>query len=154
MPKACPAYNGQHSFQDDGEVLYRTRLSSCPTFCNLGAGDRANIIQSAGGCQLCLNWTGDHQRDKCSAKTRGKPFGNCTILVNGAPCGVKHSSLIHLSTTKYCNLVQVNSTSLRVAPTLDVVEGAEAGPRALLQIQSLEVQGDGNQGFGVLGCRQ
>ena len=48
VPKVCPACHAQHSFKDDkGETLYRTRLSSCPTFCNLGAGDRANLVQSA-----------------------------------------------------------------------------------------------------------
>ena len=114
------------------------------------------MIQAAGGCQLYLDWTGDHQRDKCTAKTRGKPFGNCSIQVNGAPCGIKHNSLLHGLTSKYCNLVQVNLTSAGsggVAPTLDEVEGADAGPRALMQVQWLEVEGDVNRVlvFWVLG---
>ena len=52
------------------------------------------------------------------------------ILVNGAPCGVKHNSLLQGSNSKYCNLVQVNLMSLEEAPTLDDKEGAEAGPHA------------------------
>ena len=44
--KVCPACHAQHSFRDDkGETLYRTRFSSCPTFCNFGAADRAHLVQ-------------------------------------------------------------------------------------------------------------
>ena len=57
--KVCPACNSQHTSPGDrGETLYRTRLSSCPTFTNLGAAERAGVIQKAGGCTLCLDWTG------------------------------------------------------------------------------------------------
>ena len=110
-PKVCPACSGQHSFNDKGDLLYRTCLSSSPDFCNLRPVDRANMLQAAKGCQLCLDWTGNHQRDKCTANTRGKPLGDCSIQVNGVLCGVKHNSLLHGSSSKYCNLVQVSTTS-------------------------------------------
>ena len=57
VPKVCPACNSQHSFDYEGETLYRTRLSSCPNFTNLGPAERACMIQTAGGCALCLDWT-------------------------------------------------------------------------------------------------
>ena len=66
------------------------------------------------------------------------------LQVNGVPCGSKHNSLIHGSTSSYCNLVQVNSASAGsggAAPPLDEMEEADAEPRALMQIQWLEVEG-------------
>ena len=66
------------------------------------------------------------------------------LQVNGVPCGAKHNSLIHGSTSSYCNLVQVNSASAGsggAAPPLDEMEEADAEPRALMQIQWLEVEG-------------
>ena len=56
-PKVCPACSGQHSFNDKGDLLFRTCRSSFPDFCNLGPVDRAYMLQSAKGCQLCLDWT-------------------------------------------------------------------------------------------------
>ena len=104
-PKVCPACNGQHSFSDKGGLLYRTQLSFCPDFNDLGPFERAHLLQSAKGCQLCLDWTGYHQRDKCTAKTYGKLFWDCSIQINGVPCGAKHNSLLHGLSSRYCNLV-------------------------------------------------
>ena len=106
--KVCPACIYQHSFPRN--TLYRTRLSSCPTFVNLGPVEQANIIQAAAGCALCLDWTGSHTRDNCDSRTKTKPFGNCTITTNGVECGARHNSLLHGTTSKFCNLAQVHTS--------------------------------------------
>ena len=46
--KVYQACNIQHTYQDKGDLLFRTGLSTCPNFCNLGIGDRANMIQTTG----------------------------------------------------------------------------------------------------------
>ena len=101
----------------------------------------------AGGCALCLDWTGDHTQDKCVYKSRGKAFGNCLITTCCVPCGDKHKSLLHGTNSKYCNLAQVHTSIVplgRSPPTMDEVERTE-NPCALIQVQWLECVGNVNQ---------
>ena len=137
VPTACQACSGQHSFQG----RCSTGLASAPAQPSATSELQTGLTLSNRQEDISCALTGQEITNETGAQLR-LILGNCTILVNGAPCGVKHNSLLHGSTSKYCNLVQVNSTSLGVAPTLDDVEGVEAGPRALMQIQWLEVQGD------------
>ena len=83
--------------------------------------------------QLCLDWTGDHQRDNCTAKTHGHPFGYCSIQVNGVPCGAKHNSLLHGSSSKYCNLVQVDTMS---AGSASEAPGSDGETSAAVQVDT------------------
>ena len=153
-PKECPACNGQHTFvTSEGETLWRTRLSNCPNFMEkMQAAERAALVEKAEACALCLDWTGSHQRDTCKEHIRkGKgPFGPCTITTSGVPCGKLHNSLLHGSTIKYCNYLQVNAlTGGRrdtKAPThKDMV--ALNSVTTLLQVQKVKMdceQGEGN----------
>ena len=155
-PKPCPACKEQHTFTNaQGEVLYRTRLSSCLNFTNMSPADRANLLQGVNGCALCLDWTGDHSRDNCTAKVRGKEFSPCSIPVNGSPCGKKHNSLLHGSTNKICNMVTRNcyNTEKKVLeplspPTNNEIGAAESDDLALLQVQWVDVEAEGeNKGL-------
>ena len=63
---------------------------------------RANIIQQARGCILCLDWSGNHQVGACQAKSRhGRTYKPCKQLVNGSPCGKWHNDLLHGTGNKY-----------------------------------------------------
>ena len=150
-PVACPGCQGQHVFQIKGETMYKTRLSCCDTFRNLPVSERAAIVDRVKACQLCLEWTGGHQRDNCSATSKaGKPLSNCTVRVNGSECGLKHNALLHGSSVKYCNLVQVYNTIRSQTPgsgsipSVDDLEksDARAGANTLLQMQYTEFVGD------------
>ena len=108
-PPPCPACSQQHPFQSKGETLYCTRLASCPAFQNSSTAGCATMVQTVNGCQLCLDWTGTHQRDNCTSKSKGKPYSNCNNLTSGKPCGLRHNPLLHGTQVKYVNYVQVNS---------------------------------------------
>ena len=113
-PKECPACNNQHTFTgQDGTMLYKTRLSVCDDFKALSVDDRVALVEGAGGCALCLDWTGSHQRDTCKEKVSAKMglFDSCKQMVNGQPCGRKHNYMLHGSTSKYCNFMSVNIVS-------------------------------------------
>ena len=106
-PKDCPACNSQHTVmgQDGVTTLYRNRLSTCDVFRALGVEERAAMVEAAGGCALCLDWTGSHQRDTCKElmSVKAGPFQVCNQLVNGNPCGKKHNRMLHGSVAKFCN---------------------------------------------------
>ena len=153
-PKDCPACNGQHTFvTPEGETLWRTRLSNCPNFMDkMQAAERAELVEKAGACALCLDWTGSHQRHNCKEHIRkGKgPFGPCTITTSGVACGKLHNLLLHGSVIKYCNYMQVNAVKggkkdIR-APTHKDMEAVNS-VTALLQVQRVKMdcpQGEGN----------
>ena len=161
-PKACPACNGQHSSgtTPGGEPLWRTRLSACPTFMDqMQAAERAELVEKSQCCALCLDWTGSHQRDNCTEKIRPKGstvsqlFGPCPVTTAGIPCGKRHNSLLHGSTTKYCNYAQLNrqaeETRDTKAPTQKEMVAVNS-VTTLLQVQKVQMdcpQGEGNVFF-------
>ena len=109
-PTPCPGCNGQHSFQSKGETLYKTYLSACEVFRSMIVAERARIVERSKACQLCLDWTGTHQRDQCKAVTKGgQPYGVCEAQDNGVVCGLKHNKMLHGSTVRYCNVVHVHN---------------------------------------------
>ena len=61
QPKPCPACSNQHSIKQGNNTSYRTSLYFCDSFKNLSINERANLVQAAGGCALCLDWTGSHR---------------------------------------------------------------------------------------------
>ena len=123
--KLCPACHTQHEFKNkDGKTLYKSRLLSCSTWTGLSVGDRAAVLQSANGCSLCIDWTGDYQRDKCDAKNRkGEPMTNCHVKVDGGICGLKHHSQLHGSTVKFCNLAQIQPSKRPTTPNQSDLDG-------------------------------
>ena len=144
-PKDCPACHSQHTLTgQDGAMLYKTRLSVCEAFKALSVDERVAVLEEAGGCGLCLDWTGSHQRDTCKEKISGRLglFEDCRQMVNGQPCGKKHNHMLHGATSKYCNFLSVNvvRAGRREAPTAQDVEKADA-VTALLQVQLVRMEG-------------
>ena len=119
-PKQCPTCRDQHSGTDsDGKTYYKNRLSVCEVFRDNSLEERANIVQQASGCALCLDWTGDHKAKDCQAKGRfGKSYEACKKMVGASPCGKRHNTLLHGTGNKYCNSVKKVSNSSRSAPHL------------------------------------
>ena len=149
-PKDCPACNSQHTLTgQDGTMLYKTRLSVCDDFKALSVDERVAVVEGAGGCALCLDWTGSHQRDTCKEKISGKLglFDNCKQMVNGQPCGRKHNHMLHGSTSKYCNFMSVNvvRAGRREAPTARDIDKADA-ETTLLQVQQVRMEGEEEYG--------
>ena len=148
--KPCPACRDQLSFQfKAGQTLYKSRLSSCQAFMNLTPADRASMIQGCGGCAMCLDWTGDHSRDHCPAKKNNSPLEICKIMENNSQCGKKHHYLLHGSSVKYCNMVQLYQTLQHpdCTPTDEDLECNEVGQDVLMQMQWVGFEGDVNQGL-------
>ena len=153
--------------------MYMSRLSACALFVNMSAAERANTVQTAQGCALCLDWSGDHKRESCSAKKKGKDMPFCSIPINGSPCGAKHHNLLHGSNSKYCNMVHVSgsraefrlddramvavSNSNNViagnrAPTLKEIEDMDSAQNILFQTQWIEIEGDLNRCLTFWDC--
>jgi hypothetical protein len=147
-PSACPACKGQHSFtgRDGKKLLYKSRLGVCPVFLNLSVSDRAAMVEAAGGCALCLSWTGDHKRDGCTEMKGGKPHELCNISTGGVTCGRKHSPLLHGSDARYCNWIQLNTVAgVEDAPTDEDVSAGESAT-TLTQVQTVTLGGDVKEG--------
>ena len=153
-PTPCPACDGQHSFQSNGETLYKTYLSACEVFRSMIVAERARIVERARCCQLCLDWTGQHQRESCQAVTKaGQPYGVCTAMDNGIKCGLKHNKMLHGSTIRYCNLNIVHSMArkktrgqpvdITAVPTEEELQKADlrAGPNTLMQMLYVDFHG-------------
>ena len=145
QPKPCPACNGQHSIKQGNDTLFRTSLYFCDKFKNLSPSERANLVQAAGGCALCLDWTGSHQRDKCSTKLGRKqlPLSNCNVVDNNnVKCGRKHHTMLHGTTSQFCNLVR--SCRVPVPPVQDPPPDQEdllaARADVMLQLQWVPVK--------------
>ena len=106
--KPCPVCKTHHSkTNNSGDTVYMSRLTSCSAWMNLSLADRAKAVETANGCSLCTDWTGDHQKDKCDAKKKGGiPYEACKIEDNsGRTCGSQHNHLLHGSSVQFCNLV-------------------------------------------------
>ena len=118
------------------------------------AEEAANLVEKVNGCALWLDWTGNHQRDSCTEKTKGgKPYSSCKMYNNGKECGLKHHELLHGSTVKFCSLTLVHHY-IRSRPSgerVDVDEiptdedlecsDAKAGQNMLMQMQNAYYQG-------------
>ena len=120
--KPCPVCKTHHSktniymietliktrYNNSGDTVYMSRLTSCSAWMNLSLADRAKAVETANGCSLCTDWTGDHQKDKCDAKKKGGiPYEACKIEDNsGRTCGSQHNHLLHGSSVQFCNLVR------------------------------------------------
>ena len=84
--KPYPCCEDHHSFTGrNGDVLFAMRLSHCPQFKNMSAQERAEVVRTVGGCALCLDWTGGHQRDAC-------PYANQFKICNMSGCGQMHNN--------------------------------------------------------------
>ena len=141
QPKACPACKGQHSVKKGNDTWYKTSLYFCNTFRNMSPDQRANLVQAANGCALCLDWTGTHQRDNCSTKIgkKGVQLANCSITDNNtnSKCNKKHHTMLHGTGNQFCNLIQAcrSSNIYQAIPTENDLLAAKQD--VLLQLQSI-----------------
>ena len=128
-------------------MFYSTRLSLCSTFKNLNIQDKTTVVEKSKACALCLNWTGNHNRDNCTATYKGQPFENCSMVTNGGECGKKHSRHLHGSTSFICNVVVHNramptsKSPNYIAPSQAELEAANNTQNVLLPIQEVLVEG-------------
>jgi hypothetical protein len=126
--RKCPACQDQHVMMGkDGKPFYRTRLSSCTLFNGYTVTEKAELVHSVNGCALCLDWTGSHKKDNCTAMSNGEAFKNCTIMDGGVPCDLKHNPSLHGSDVRYCNTICAR-------PTINEVN-KNTGVEALLAMQ-------------------
>jgi hypothetical protein len=143
-PKDCPACKDQHplhSKDKDGQTLYRTRLSVCLAFINMSVAARAALVEDVKGCAVCLDWTGSHTRQDCKETVNGKAYGSCKEASGSSgTCGKQHHRMLHGSSAKFCNYVQVNSVS-RAAPSEAEIEDAEK-VTSLMQMQKIKIEGN------------
>ena len=118
--KAMSSLRNQHTATDaNGKVYYKNRLSVCETFRDKSLEEKAGLVQLAGGCALCLDWTGEHKAKDCQAKGRfGKKFEACNQIVGGSPCGRPHNRLLHGTGNKYCNSARKVSNCNHSVPHL------------------------------------
>ena len=76
-------------------------------------------MEQASGCDLCLDWIGDHKAKDCQAKGKfGRAYEACKKMDGSSPCGKCHSTLLHGSSNKYCNSVKKVSNCNRSMPHL------------------------------------
>ena len=76
------------------------RFSSCPTFMELNAAEKARVIEEKKGCPRCLSW--GHSKRACQRS--GRP---CKELVDGKKCKPGHDSSLHSSGNRYCEAAMV-----------------------------------------------
>ena len=108
---ACKCCGLNHVNPHNGKQF--TRLSRCDKFRNMDIQNRVRELERLKGCALCLDATGDHQRDKCPARTKNnQPYQNCSMIdSNGNKCNKKHNPWVHGSTSSYVNLLVVQNAS-------------------------------------------
>ena len=138
--KPCSVCGGQHTYVNaDGTTMYMSRLAHCPEFVKLSLQERGAMIKNAGGCTLCLDWTGEHSKESCKSRRRGEGYPSCDMEENGVLCGRMHHRMLHGVEGLFCNLVQANAVRTRQAPTMEDVKRLDAARNVLMQIQWIEV---------------
>ena len=83
-----------------------TRLSRCDKFRNMDLISRVKELERLKACAMCLDSTGSHQRDNCTAKSKGgEPYRNCSMIDStGKKCDRKHNPWVHGGTSSYVNV--------------------------------------------------
>ena len=111
--KPCPCCSSHHTFTPKGkkDIFYKSRLSACDIFKNKSVEERAALVEQVGACALCLDWTGDHKRDKCDAKLAGQPFPRCDVTTSNLQCGKPHNKLLHGTTRSYCLYTRIKAVN-------------------------------------------
>merc|ERR1711942_391747 len=113
------------------------------------AENTASCLLDDGGS--LVDWTGSHQVKACQVKNRhGRTFEPCKQLVNGSPCGKRHSHLLHGTENSYCNSIKRVLTSNngmpnvfgKDAPGTPTIKEIEAADNVvtLLQLQDIPVK--------------
>ena len=131
-----------------GDMLYKTRLSLCPTFKNMSIAERGATLEHCKGCALCLDWTGEHDRTNFTSQVKGKPISNCNVRVGSSEYEKIHNILLHGS--KVCDVVRNLSMPLArvpsyAVPTPEKLNSAELSQNSLLPFQEINVMGLGRK---------
>ena len=66
-----------------------THLSRCSKFNEMTPHDRMVLLESIGGCLMCVSW--EHSADICKVRSKSK----CPIVSSGSVCGLNHHQLLH-----------------------------------------------------------
>ena len=145
----CPACNSVHSYKNkQGLTLFTTRMNKCNSFLNMSAEERASLLDKVGGCALCTDYSGSHQKDKCDATVEGKPFKSCSIQEGGQICGKRHNHLVHGTSIKFVNAVKgVNRMATEVGGedvcySEDDLQYVDTSGDVLLKFQDIRVKGE------------
>ena len=101
----CPICGISHTRTDfKGRKNDADRFKDCPKFMKMTVLERARQIENAGGCIMCLDWTGGHKGKECTwFKDPCKESG----------CGKMNSKFLHRSNSWYCNVVRRATVSWR-----------------------------------------
>ena len=95
----CPLCKNAHSYQrkvgQETVTWPSGRYSSCPNFMAMNAAEKGRVMEEKKGCIRCLSW--NHQRPACPR--RSQP---CSEKVQGVRCPKSHDTLLHQSSSKYC----------------------------------------------------
>merc|ERR1711867_35729 len=95
----CPVCYNSHTYQRKVGLEVVTwpsgRFSSCPDFNAMDPVEKGRVLEEKRGCIRCLAWT--HQRPVCPRK--GRP---CQEQVQGVQCSKSHDTVLHQSSSKYC----------------------------------------------------
>ena len=145
----CPICNIEHSFvnRKTNQSYPSTRFSVCEMFRKMVVQARVKAVTDAGGCGLCLDYTGTHTRDNCTGGAQGVPARSCDLAqLDGTVCGRIHHSMLHGGVGKVCNMAfsgqsdkKRSQVKLMEVPTLEDVEVANL-ENSLMQVQAVETK--------------
>ena len=90
-----------------------TRLSRCDKFRNMDLQSRVKELERLKACVMCLDSTGNHQRDNCTAKSKGgEPYKPCSMVDSvGKRCDKRHNPWVHGGTSSYVNVFLTSDMS-------------------------------------------
>lgn len=95
---SCPVCKQKHGFTNSqGKEKNSTRFSNCEDFMDKTPEEKAKVLEDVSGCVRCLDWTGGHQVDRCTASSFA--VRQCTRQ----GCTKKHNPLLHNATNPYVN---------------------------------------------------
>ena len=102
----CPHCRKLHTFTSQNNLKFVAgALIACEEWKKLDVDKKAEAVQKANACAICLSW--GHQRDNCPKGARTCDRPGCSFL---------HNRLLHGSKIAYCNHVSINYGVISPAP--------------------------------------
>ena len=128
--KFCEGSVHTYTSRWNSEVYPSNRCYDCPEFMKLTDVQRADYLESIGGCSVCTS--PDHGQGSCTAS-----WQSCGLLLDdGTKCQGRHNRALHNANTAFVinNGIEVNNVS-------HDVETNDDPPPVLLFIQKLRIRG-------------
>ena len=67
--KDCPNCGQAHTYTNrEDKEMASSRFSDCSIFYSLTTSEKAQRVESVGGCAWCLDWSGGHKAQNCTWK--------------------------------------------------------------------------------------